>query len=173
MTLPREQWPGAGPVLVLLHAGVADRRSWRAVGERLAAGGRAVVAYDRRGFGEAAERPTDDGFTHLADLEDVLDAAADGPAWLVGCSMGGELALDAALAIPERLAGVALLAPSVSGAAGRSPRRSTPLRARSPSSSRPRRASRRPTAWRRGSGSTARASRRDGSAARRATWRWP
>jgi len=117
MTLPMDHWPGAGPVVVLLHAGVADRRSWRAVGERLAAEGRAVVAYDRRGFGEAADAPTDDGFTHLADLEDVLDTVADGPAWLVGCSMGGEVVLDAALAMPERLAGAVLLAPSVSGAA--------------------------------------------------------
>ena len=41
---------------------------------------------------------------------------ATGPVWLVGSSMGGEIAIDAALASPERVAGLVLLAPSVSGA---------------------------------------------------------
>ena len=45
----------------------------------------------------------------------MLDAVLDGPAWLVGNSMGGALALDAALAAPERLAGLVLIAPAVSG----------------------------------------------------------
>ncbi len=104
---------GAGePVLVLLHAGVADRRAWRAVVERLPG---TVVAYDRRGFGETP--PGDGPFRHLDDLLAVLDAVAPGrPAWLVGNSMGGGLALDAALEAPERVAGLVLIAPAVSGA---------------------------------------------------------
>jgi pimeloyl-ACP methyl ester carboxylesterase len=115
-TLAGDRWSGRGPVIVLLHAGVCDRRSWREVAERLAAGGFDVVAYDRRGFGEVppAGRP----FTHVDDLLAVLDAASpDAPAWLVGSSMGGGVALDAALAAPERVAGLVLIAPRISGGA--------------------------------------------------------
>ena len=93
---------------------MCDRRSWREVGARLAAAGRDVVAYDRRGFGEVppAARP----FRHVDDLLAVLDAVSpDAPAWLVGSSMGGGVALDAALEAPERVAGLVLLAPAVSG----------------------------------------------------------
>ena len=112
--LAADRWPGAGPTVVLLHAGVADRRGWTEVAGRLAATGLDVVAYDRRGFG--ATPPGDAPFTHLDDLRAVLDATAgDRPAWLVGNSMGGALALDAALALPARVAGLVLLSPGVSG----------------------------------------------------------
>jgi pimeloyl-ACP methyl ester carboxylesterase len=113
-TLVADRWTGAGPAIVLLHAGVCDRRSWREVGELLGREGREVVAYDRRGFGEVppAERP----FRHVDDALAVLEAVSpDAPAWLVGSSMGGGVALDAALAAPQRVAGLVLLAPTISG----------------------------------------------------------
>jgi pimeloyl-ACP methyl ester carboxylesterase len=51
--LAGERWPGSGPTVVMLHAGMTDRRSWQAVTAGL--DGRAtVVAYDRRSFGETA-----------------------------------------------------------------------------------------------------------------------
>jgi pimeloyl-ACP methyl ester carboxylesterase len=114
--LAGERWTGgaSSPPIVLLHAGVADRRAWKDVAEALAALGGDVVAYDRRGFGETAGRSPD--FRHLDDLLVVLDETADGPAWLVGSSQGGLLALDLALSHPERVAGLVLLAPAVSGA---------------------------------------------------------
>ena len=113
-TLVADRWAGAGPSIVLLHAGVCDRRCWREVGARLGAAGRDVVAYDRRGFGEVppAARP----FRHADDLVAVLDAVSpDAPAVLVGSSMGGGVALDAALEAPGRVAGLVLIAPAVSG----------------------------------------------------------
>ena len=73
-----------------------------------------IVAYDRRGFGQTA--PSADPFSHVEDLLAVLDDVADGPAWLVGSSMGGGLAIDAALVDPARVGGLVLLAPAVSGA---------------------------------------------------------
>ena len=110
-----ERWAGeTGPTVVLLHAGVCDRRSWRVVAERLAADGADVVAYDRRGFGETP--PTRETFRHLDDLAVVLDAVAEEPVWLVGSSMGGALALDAALELGDLVAGLVLLAPAISGA---------------------------------------------------------
>src|SRR5918997_4956790 len=105
-----ERWDGEGPPLVLLHAGIADRRVWRDVVPLLDA---PVVAYDRRGFGETPPGP--EGFAHLDDLFAVLDATVAEPPWLVGNSMGGALALDAAVTAPERLAGLVLIAPAVSG----------------------------------------------------------
>lgn len=108
-----EQWVGSGTPVVLLHAGVCDRRGWYATVERLAGCGR-VVAYDRRGFGES---PVDLGsFRHVDDLLAVLErVAGDEPAWLVGSSMGGQVALDAALLRPDMVGGLVLIAPAISG----------------------------------------------------------
>lgn len=110
-----ERWPGAdgAPVAVILHSAVTDRRSWREVAARLAPRV-AVITYDRRGFGETG--PAAARFSHLDDILALLDAVADGPVWLLGNSAGGGLALDAALAEPDRVAGLVLVAPAVSGA---------------------------------------------------------
>jgi pimeloyl-ACP methyl ester carboxylesterase len=113
-TLVGDRWHGGGATIAMLHAGVCDRRCWREVGARLGAAGRDVVAYDRRGFGDVA--PAAAPFRHVDDLLAVLDAVSpNAPAWLVGSSMGGEVALDAALEAPERIAGLVLLAPAISG----------------------------------------------------------
>lgn len=111
--LAAERWPGNGQPVILLHAGIADRRSWYGVAAALQPHHN-VVAYDMRGYGETTAVTY--GFTHLDDLRAVLDQVATGPVWLVGSSMGGELAIDAALSDPERVAGLVLLAPAVSGA---------------------------------------------------------
>lgn len=112
--LVADHWMSDGAAVVLLHAGVCDRRGWREVGERLHATGCDVVAYDRRGFGEVA--PADRAYRHVDDLLALIDAVSpNGPVWLIGSSMGGEVVLDAALEAPERVAGLVLLAPAVGG----------------------------------------------------------
>jgi pimeloyl-ACP methyl ester carboxylesterase len=111
--LAAERWPGGRPVAVLLHEGIADRRGWRQTAGLLAPG-LTVVAYDRRGYGETPASPGP--FRHVDDLLAVLDQVADGPAWLVGASAGGGLALDTALTAPDRVAGLVLLGTAVSGA---------------------------------------------------------
>ena len=113
ITLAAERRPADGPPVVLLHAGVCDRRSWADVTPALADAD--VVAYDRRGFGETPAGTA--AFRHLDDLYAVLDAVwpAGEPVWLVGNSMGGALAIDAALERPARVAGLVLVAPAVSG----------------------------------------------------------
>jgi pimeloyl-ACP methyl ester carboxylesterase len=110
--LAADRWPGSGPTLVLLHAGVADRRSWYATADLLSTVG-TIVAYDRRGFGETP--PSDVAFSHLDDLLAVLDQLTEQPAWLLGSSMGGLLAVDAAVTYPDRIAGLVLFAPAISG----------------------------------------------------------
>ncbi len=111
--LAGERWGGSGPVVIMLHEGVADRRSWRAVAEAIC--DRAVaVAYDRRGYGETP--PSTEEFSHVDDLLAVMDAVSPLPVWLAGTSAGGGIALDAAIGAPERVAGLLLLAPGISGA---------------------------------------------------------
>jgi pimeloyl-ACP methyl ester carboxylesterase len=111
--LAAERWTGPAPTVVLLHAGVADRRSWTGTAERLA-GGFDLVAYDRRGFGESP--PGTAPFRPVDDLAAVLEKVATGRCWLVGSSQGGRIALDFTLTFPDRVAGLVLLAPDISGA---------------------------------------------------------
>jgi len=107
------RWAGESPAVVLLHAGVCDRRSWDDVGDRLSPA-HAVMTYDRRGFGET--QPSSRDFTHVDDLIAVLDAAHVGPVWLAGSSAGGKVAIDTALLEPTPVAGLVLFAPAVGGA---------------------------------------------------------
>lgn len=105
---------GDGPAVVFLHAGVADRRSWRPVMAPLVADHR-VVAWDRRGFGDTTvDAP--EAHDHVADLEAVMDALAIDRAVLVGNSRGGGAALDATIALPDRVVGLMVLGAPWSGA---------------------------------------------------------
>jgi len=106
------RYPDA-PVLIALHAGVADSRSWSAMFDLLE-GMPTLVAYDRRGYG-ASPLP-DAGYDSLDDLASVLNQTAAERVWLLGNSIGGRLALDLAVTQAERVAGLILLSPGVSGA---------------------------------------------------------
>lgn len=105
--------PEHAPSIVFVHAAIADHRSWLETMELLADDYR-VVAYDRRGFGSTAYAPE----THdqTIDLMAVLDALGIERCVLVGNSQGGRIALDATLARPERVGGLVLVAPAVTGA---------------------------------------------------------
>ena len=102
--------PGV-PVLCL-HAGVCDRRRWAPQVQALRADHR-VLAYDRRGFGETRCEP--EPHDPVDDLIAVLDDARIDTAVLMGCSQGGRIAIDAALAHPDRVRALVLVACSVSG----------------------------------------------------------
>jgi pimeloyl-ACP methyl ester carboxylesterase len=105
---------GSGDPVVFLHARVADRRMWRAQLDSVGANNKAI-AYDRRGFGETRAEKED--FSAVADLMAVIDAMANStPAILVGCSQGGQIALDATLRHPSYIRGLVLISPNVSGA---------------------------------------------------------
>lgn len=99
--------------LVFLHAGVTDHRLWLNQLQAFAAE-RTVLAYDRRGYGRA-EIQSPGEYSHLQDLWSVLDGLGLQQAVLVGCSLGGKLALEAALDQPERVVGLFLVAPAMSG----------------------------------------------------------
>ncbi|MFI7603804.1 alpha/beta fold hydrolase [Micromonospora sp. NPDC049366] len=103
---------GTGSPVVLLHAGIADRRMWRGVVDALATTHR-VIAVDLRGHGESELPPAP--FAHHDDVVGLLDALDLPHAALVGCSFGGKVAVDAALAHPGRISALALFGAPVSG----------------------------------------------------------
>ena len=95
------------PATLLLHAGVADRRSWFQVMELLADKGMRCVAYDQRGYGDTES--ADEPYRHRDDLAAVLDDRGLDSAILVGASRGGQVALDFTLAMPERVLALMLV----------------------------------------------------------------
>lgn len=103
---------GTGTPVVLLHAGIADRRMWREQVPVLAERHR-VITVDLRGYGES-ELP-DAPFAHFDDVPALLDALGIERATLVGCSFGGAVAIDTALAHPRRVSALALFGTAVSG----------------------------------------------------------
>jgi pimeloyl-ACP methyl ester carboxylesterase len=99
---------GETPV-VLLHAGVCDRRMWDPQWPALAAA-RDVVRLDLRGFGDSTERPAG-ALSPVDDLVGTLDALGVDRCHLVGASFGAGVAVEAALARPERVESLLLSAP--------------------------------------------------------------
>ncbi|MDT0442521.1 alpha/beta fold hydrolase [Streptomyces johnsoniae] len=101
--------PRGEPPVVLLHAGVADRRMWEPLWPALTAE-RDVVRLDLRGFGASVTRPRG----ALSPADDVLDTLAElgiADCHLVGASFGAGVAVEAALAGPERVRSLLLAAP--------------------------------------------------------------
>ncbi|MFI7005223.1 alpha/beta fold hydrolase [Streptomyces sp. NPDC050145] len=103
---------GTGAPVVLLHGAGMDARLWDAVAPDLARHHH-VIRYDARGLGRST--PPTTWFSDVTDLRAVLDHCGVERAALVGLSMGGETALDFALAHPERVTSLALVASSLGG----------------------------------------------------------
>jgi 2-hydroxy-6-oxonona-2,4-dienedioate hydrolase len=98
---------GKGQPLVMIHAGVADSRQWNNEFAHFARRFR-VLRYDMRGYGKS--KPVDGEFSHLQDLTALLDyLQIDQPAILMGCSIGGGLAMDFTLTQPSRVAGLIMV----------------------------------------------------------------
>lgn len=104
---------GAGPPVLLLHAGVTDRRSWAPLVDALGDGYR-TIAYDRRGYGETTYEP--EPHLEVDDALAVLDAEGVDSAIVIGASNGGQRAVDLVLAHPERVGSLVLIGASVRGA---------------------------------------------------------
>ena len=102
------QVTGDGPAIVLVHGFGLDMRMWDAQLPELEKRFR-VVRYDCRGFGASGPLDPAVPYTHAGDLVALLDHLDIGDAVLAGLSFGGRVALQAALAAPERVRGLALL----------------------------------------------------------------
>ena len=101
--------PGASPGLVFLggFASDMDGSKARALEAYAHARGRAFLRFDYQGHGHSSGRFVDGTIGQWRDdALSALDRLTEGPQVLVGSSMGGWIMLLAALARPERVAGL-------------------------------------------------------------------
>lgn len=103
---------GEGTPVIFLHDGLVSSAGWDVPFEALSKNFR-TIRYDRRGFGrsEAPKGP----YSDVDDLDAVFGTLKIGRAVLVGCSNGSRLAVDYALAHPDRVEALVLVGPVVSG----------------------------------------------------------
>ena len=101
---------GDGPETVLLVNGIGDDlEAWLLQVPDLLAAGLRVVSFDNRGLGQSGKPPGP--YTSrqgAADAHAVVAALGLEPFHLVGCSMGGLIALEYALAYPADLRSLVL-----------------------------------------------------------------
>jgi 2-succinyl-6-hydroxy-2,4-cyclohexadiene-1-carboxylate synthase len=106
---PRED--GSGEPLLLLHGFTGSSEAWVVDSVATLTSDRRVILVDLLGHGRS-DRPTNPGRYALSevlrDLAEVLDALEFGRADWLGYSMGGRLALAAAVLMPERVSRLVL-----------------------------------------------------------------
>lgn len=103
---------GAGPTLVLINGGGMDFRQWDLVVPALARECR-VLRFDPRGWGGSSAPSAP--YSNADDLAALLDALDVERATVLGCSFGGSVAIDFALAHPERVEALILLGAALGG----------------------------------------------------------
>ncbi len=105
---------GAAPGIVWLGGFKSEMTGTKALALDDWARGRAFLRFDYFGHGASSGNFREGTVSRwLDDTLAVLDGLSEGPQILAGSSMGGWLALLAALARPERVAGLLLIAPAV------------------------------------------------------------
>lgn len=103
---------GDGHPLIMLHGGLLDRRMWDDQFEVFAKKYR-VIRFDARNHGDSKGVP--DTFRQYEDLHKVLNQLHIEKAALMGLSLGGRIAIDFAIAYPEKTSAIILAAPGASG----------------------------------------------------------
>jgi pimeloyl-ACP methyl ester carboxylesterase len=101
--------PGASPCVVFLGGFTSDMTGTKATALEVHCRdrGRAFVRFDYTGHGESSGRFEDGTIGRWAsDAVAIIDQVAPGPLVLVGSSMGGWIAVLAALARPDRVSGL-------------------------------------------------------------------
>jgi 3-oxoadipate enol-lactonase len=109
---PYSEVAGDGPELVLLHEGICDSRMWDPQWEKYAQSHR-LMRLDFRGFGQT---PLESGpFASARDVLGLMDRHGFERAALVGVSVGGRVALEVAVAAPDRVSALVLVGPGLPG----------------------------------------------------------
>jgi len=96
---------GAGECLILIHGFACDTRVWDDQFDAFAKTHR-VIRYDLPAFGRSD--PPTGSYSTLDDLDLMMGALGVETAWIVGLSVGGGLAVEFALAYPDRVRGLVL-----------------------------------------------------------------
>ncbi len=111
---------GEGKPIVMIHGFWSWSFTWEPMGNLLARSGYRCVALDLKGFG-LTEKPQGADYSHRSLARFVIsfmDVMGIDRAALAGSSMGGNIALHAALRYPERVGGLILVAPAAFAAWG-------------------------------------------------------
>ena len=111
---------GSGPPVVALHGLGGTKGSFLPTVAALAGEFR-LIAVDLPGFGDSDKplRAAYDARYFAGAVVDLLDALEIDRAHLIGNSLGGRVALEVGLLHPDRVGGLALLAPSLAWRRGR------------------------------------------------------
>ena len=96
----RSSGPRRGTV-IYLHGSADNRTSGLFAAEHYTPRGYDVVVYDSRAHGESDGEACTYGYYEKEDLRRVIDAVAPGPVALIGVSLGGAVALQAAAIDPR------------------------------------------------------------------------
>lgn len=118
--------PDGAPAVLMIHGFADGPAVFRFLAPALAEAGFCTKGIHVKGFGRAPEHMKG---VRLSDWQEACDAALDElhaadpgrPVWLLGHSLGGTLAMDAALRHPEKVAGIVLLAPLIKPSDAKSP----------------------------------------------------
>jgi len=108
-TIAYHKSEGQGPGIVFLGGFMSDMEGTKAIAleAHCQQQGRAYLRFDYQGHGQSSGAFTEGTIGKWSeDAIDVLDALTEEPQILVGSSMGGWIMLLAALARPERVAGL-------------------------------------------------------------------
>lgn len=106
------QQAGAGPAVVLLHAGICDSRMWDPQWGTFPRTHR-TIRYDQRGYGRS---PLPQGsWSDARDLIGLLEDPGTQRAALVGVSRGGQIALELAVARPDLVDALVLVGAGLPG----------------------------------------------------------
>ncbi len=95
--------PQNGSVIILLHGYFADRTQMVFHAHHLAQAGYGALLYDERGAGQSDGSQRSFGWRDVADVGGALDFLKDKAAsiGIVGCSIGGQIALRASARYPQ------------------------------------------------------------------------
>jgi 3-oxoadipate enol-lactonase len=103
---------GAGKPLLLLHSGIADHRMW--AGQRREFSRHfQVIMPDFRGYGKSSA--PDEPFRHYEDIHRLIQHLGFTSVNIAGCSLGGKVAIEMAIAYPGMVSRLILIAPGMPG----------------------------------------------------------
>ncbi len=104
---------GTGHPLVLIHGFTLNTQMWE---DQFAVFAQhyQTIRYDMRGYGRSA-LPMEEPFTAVDDLRALLDTLGVSRTFVLGLSLGGSVAIDFALAYPDRTSALVLVDPALRG----------------------------------------------------------
>ncbi len=98
---------GQGPPVLLIQGGLSEASATTQLADCLVAAGQQVITYDRRGLSRSLTTSTEPPVTmqlHARDAAILLAAVSDGPARVIGPSIGAVIGLHLAVDVPEQVA---------------------------------------------------------------------